>query len=101
MGSVPESRSGGGGGGPGPKFWHLFIYFFFQKGNGISTSLIGPPAKRHLKGATLEVRWWPDIGSFFQTSKIIPEESYSFVLFNAVGGGPDPPSTHSSGCAHE
>ena len=99
---------------PCPKFWR---FFFFSKGEwdqyqcSYETytqqpkwATIGPPAKRHLKGASLEVRWWPDIGSFvlfqrFQTS--IPEKSYIFVLFHAGGGVPDPLSTHSSGSAHE
>ena len=103
------------GGSPGPKFWRLFIFFSKWEGDQYQCfyetytqqpkrATIGPPAKRHLNGASLAVRWWPDIGSFvlfqrFQTS--IPEEIYSFVLFHAGGSRPDPPSTQSSGSAYE
>ena len=92
-------------GSPGPKFWRIFI-FFRSKGEGEQyqcsyetytqqpkRATIGPPARRHLNGASLAVRWWSDIDSFvlfqrFQT--IIPEEIYSFVLFHAGGVCPDP-----------
>ena len=83
------------------------VYLFFSKGEWDhyqcsyetytqqpKRATIGPPAKRHLKSASLEVRWWPDIGSFvlfqrFQTS--IPEESYSFFVFPCGRGWSGPP----------
>ena len=57
-------------------------------------AIIGPPAKRHLNGTSLEGGGWPNIkcwlGCFVIFRGIrtnIDKKSYSFVLWKFSGGG--------------